>query len=55
MKINFHSKYLDYDYIINNDLDIYSFYFFKNNELLYIKKWSMTIIILIFIEYRSQY
>ena len=38
MKINFRSKYLDYDYIINNDFDIYSFHFFKDNELLYTKK-----------------
>lgn len=38
MKINFRSKYLDYGYIINNDFNIYSFHFFKNNELLYTKK-----------------
>ena len=38
MKINFHSKYLDYDYIIYNDLNIYSFHFFENNQLLYTKK-----------------
>ena len=45
MIINFCSKYLDYSYITSNivvkshnDLDIYSFYFFKNNQFLYIKK-----------------
>ena len=45
MLINFRSKYLDYDYIVsniirldNNNLDIYSFHFFKNNQLLYTKK-----------------
>ena len=38
MKINFRAKYLGYDYIINKDLYIYFFHFFKDNKLLCTKK-----------------
>ena len=44
MDINFRAKYLNYHDIVNNitrlnnNLNIYMFHFFKNNELLYIKK-----------------